>query len=233
MKVRLLGTPQICYKNSWQNVAFQKTYLLIFYLVYRGVWVSRDEVAALFYPKSDMEVARVNLRSLLKRLRKTPLLEFLEIDNHSLRFLGDSDVKNFLAANAKQDWQSVVKLYTGELLKGFSFSKGIGIGSWLDIERQNLKEIYQSSAMNLALNLKLNKRLIEAAQILNKALKEDLLNEAMVQLYMECTYLAGRRWEALKLFESFQEELENDLNVSPLIQTLKLAEQIRQNEKIS
>ena len=229
--MRLLGTPQICCEDTWQNVVSRKIYLLIFYLAYKGIWISRDELANLFYPKSDLETARVNLRSLLKRLRKMPLCESLQVEGHSLRFLVDTDTKTFIEASSKHDWQSVIELYKGEFLKGFH-NKNVGIGAWLELERQNLRDIYQSSAINLALVLKQKKLLAKAIQVLTRALQENLFNEEMVQLYMECAYLAGKRWEALKTFEDFKAELENDLNIPPLLKTLKLAEQIKQNEKI-
>ncbi len=153
IKIRLLGSPQVCYGSTWQNIALHKPYLLTFYLVYRSTWVSRAELLELFYPDSTTKKARVNLRSLLKRLRKTPLANTLEVENDQLRFLAISDVKSFREAIINKDWQTAIKLYRGEFLKGFC-DNSLNVEAWLALERESLKEAYELAVLRLTQSLR-------------------------------------------------------------------------------
>ncbi len=232
VKMRLIGAPKVCYGNAWQNVALHKPYLLIFYLVYKNTWVSRAELLDLFYPDSTTEKARVNLRSLLKRLRKTPLASNLEVENDQLRFLAASDVKSFQEAISNRDWQTAIELYRGEFLKGFC-DTSLDVETWLALERESFKEAYELAVLNYARALEKNKLFEEAAQLLAVTLSESPLNEEMVQTYMSCAYLAGKRQQALKVFRNFEIELKRELDVIPLIETLQLAQQIKENPSIA
>ncbi len=231
MKIRLLGTPQISHKNSWQNLALSKLNLLICYLAYRATWVSRKETIRLFYPDLPLEKGKGNLRNLLKRLRKTAFSTFLESKEDSLRLLVDNDVKFFREAISEENWQTVVELYTGELLQGFD-ERNSNLEAWLESERRDLQETYYLAILEYARALEQKQQFIEVIALLYKTLQEDILNEELVQIYMRCAYLAGKRQKALEVFESFKEELENELAIDPLVQTLNLAETIRQNKEI-
>ena len=228
MKIKLLGIPQVLYEGSWQDIAINKAYLLTIYLVYKTDWVSRDEILGLFYPELPEEKARVNLRALLKRVRKMPLCETLESKDSRLRLQASSDVKAFQEAINEQNWQTAIELYNGDFLKGFN-EKSPSLEAWLALERRSLQEAYYYAILECANALEKAQNFTEALALLNDALKEESLNEELVQAYMRCAHLAGRRKKALEIFESFKAELEDELAISPLAETLILAEKIKQS----
>ncbi len=228
MKIKLLGTPQVLYEGLWQDIALNKTYLLIIYLIYKTDWVSRDEILGLFYPELPEEKARVNLRALLKRVRKIPLCETLESKDSRLRLRASSDIKAFKEAIKGQSWQIAIELYQGDFLKGFN-ERSPSLEAWLALERRSLQEAYYLAILECASAFEKEHKLAEALALLSGAIKEESLNEELVQAYMRCAYLAGKRQKALEIFESFKAELEDELAISPLAETLILAEKIKQS----
>ncbi len=232
MKIKLLGTPQIYQENSWQNLVFHKLNLLIFYLTYKSTWVSRREIINLFYSDLPTEKSKVNLRNLLKRLRKTVFVNFFEAKDDNLRLVLDSDVKSFQRALKEQNWQKAAETYTGEFLQGYD-ERTPNIESWLELERRSLQEAYYFAVSEYAKTLEQKQQLPEAINLLYKVLLENILNEELVQTYMRCAHMMGQRQKALEVFESFKKKLKNELDLAPLVETLTLAKQIRQNNNIT
>ncbi len=229
MNIKLLGTPQIAYNGSWQDISLNKTYLLIIYLVHKASWVSRDELLGLFYPDLLEENARINLRALLKRVRKIPLPAKLESKDARLRLLIASDTRSFQKAIAEKNWQVAIKFYRGDFLEGF-YEKSLSLEAWIELERRSLQEAYYMAALNCASALEKEQKFTEALTLLDNILKENNLNEELVQDYMRCAYLDGKRQKALEVFECFKTDLENELAISPLVETLILAEKIKQSD---
>lgn len=221
--------PQAFYENSWHDITLNKAYLLSIYLIYKVSWVSRDEILGLFYPEIPEGKARVNLRALLKRIRKMSLCESLESKGNCLRLLINSDAKAFQEAIKEQDWQTAIELYKGDFLKGF-YEKSPSLEAWLELERRSLQEAYYLAILEYSSELEKEKKLSQALTLLDSAFRENTLNEELVQAYMRCAYLAGRRQKALEVFECFKKEVENELAISPLIETLILAEKIKHSD---
>ena len=101
------------------------------------------------------------------------------------------------------------------------------------MERQSLQETFYLAVFRYTKALEQKQQFTEAIALLYKALRENILNEELVQTYMRCTYLAGKRQKALEIFEHFKEELKNELDIDPLVETLSLAETIKQNDKLT
>ena len=141
-------------------------------------------------------------------------------------------LKNSKKLLASQDWEAAIELYSGEFLKDF-YDSSCNVEAWLELERESLKEAYELAVLRHAQVLEQANRFEEAAQLLIKALPENPFNETMVQAYMNSAYLAGKRKQALEVFESFQMRLKDELDTFPLVETLKLAQRIRENKHIN
>ena len=83
--VQLLGRVRARVGDQDIDFAADKRYQLLAYLAYKGDWVSRDELAFLFWPDVPDHSARHSLRQLIKRVRKLNWLADLESRNEQLR----------------------------------------------------------------------------------------------------------------------------------------------------
>ncbi len=107
--VRLLGTPQVRLREEWLEPSPGKTSAVLYYLVYQGRWVSRDELLYLFWPDSAETPARSNLRKLLSGIRRLAYTGDLEIEPTRLRWPICTDVSEFKQALAEKDLSRAVQ----------------------------------------------------------------------------------------------------------------------------
>ncbi len=108
-------------------------------------------------------------------------------------------------------------------------TKNPSFETWLELERRSLQEAYSFAVLQYASYLEQKQRFTEVTTLLYRTLQENILNEELVQVYMRCAHLAGKRQKALEIFERFKQELKKELEIAPLVSTLSLAETIRQN----
>ena len=66
MYVQLLGTAKVTLASHSVPFVSDKRYLLLAYLAFKNDWVSRDQLANLFWSETDSVSARKNLRHLLR-----------------------------------------------------------------------------------------------------------------------------------------------------------------------
>jgi hypothetical protein len=78
--VRLLGRASIRVGDqAWEPAADRRS-ALPYYLATTGAWVPRDDLLYLFWPDSEEEKGRSNLRQLLVTIRGLPFVEGIELD---------------------------------------------------------------------------------------------------------------------------------------------------------
>jgi len=226
--VRLLGSFALRVEGAWCAPAPTKQHLLLAYLAYRGEWVSRAQLAALFWADMPEEQARTNLRQRLQSARSLAWAEGLEIEKHRLRWALPNDVADFKAANARQAWGEALKLYTGPLLAGVEVSDAPLFEAWLEGARGELEAAFHTAALNHATELSSRGDHDDAAALLLRLLHRDPLAEDVLQVYMREALMAGQRADALAHFRAFRTRLATELGLEPLPETIRLAEAFSQ-----
>lgn len=226
LSLQLLGGPRLSVDGKGVKLRLKNPLLLMAHLAYREAWVPRAELLELFWPEMDEARAQNNLRQLLYQIRQYAWAEALELEEGGVRWCVDTDVAAFRAALAGGDWAEAVAHYQGELMAQV-IDAPLGYGDWLAFERDNLKLSWREAALKQAKTLESQRRFSEATELLERILQVDFLAEEVVEAAMRMLAQSGRRDVALKLFERFQEQLQRELDMSPLESTEKLAAAIR------
>ena len=111
VQVQLLG--EVWAQLGRQRVYFQpdQRFRLLAYLAYQGAWVSRDQLAFLFWADKPQADARRLLRKVIYKVRQFDWLKDLEITQHGLRWKANTDVAAFVQALDEEDIDKALKLY--------------------------------------------------------------------------------------------------------------------------
>ncbi len=227
--VQLLGTAKVNLESHSVLFVWDKRYLLLAFLAFKNDWVSRDQLANLFWSDTDSVSARKNLRHLLSRTRG---LDFATLEGQDdVRWLVQTDVALFQQHLGAGDWAQAVAVYQGNLLSGLSI-ESLEFEDWLQQESEILQTAYREAALNYAKQLEAEGHFDEAGVLLAKVLKTDLLAEDIVQAYLRVASQTGHRLEALKVFESFKSMLSLELGLMPLETTLQLAANLRLESQV-
>jgi DNA-binding SARP family transcriptional activator len=136
--------------------------ILIYLALHPGRPLSREVLAALFWPEEPDSRARANLRQNLHQLRKLlgdlddPQTPFLLVSRHDVQLNPQSDyavdVLQFLAAIEDQDLETAVSLYHGDLLPGFTCDS-VEFEDWLRQERESLHHLGLEAQTELRRNI--------------------------------------------------------------------------------
>ena len=228
----LLETPYLDWDHKRIELLPQKPICFLVYLAYQGTWVSREVLAALFWPESDDNSARHNLRMMLSRARQFPWAKDLEAEPSRLRWQIKTDVQAFREAVGQGQWQKAASLHQTPLLESWRLPDMIGLEEWLELEREALLSSWREAVLKHSRDLIKQKQHDQAAQGFRDLLKQDVLAEDVLALYLEQAYLAGQRDEALKVYTQFEKHLADELDLEPMDSTQKLIETIRRAEVV-
>lgn len=207
---------------------------LLVYLAVQADWVSRERLAALFWPDMQGGDARHNLRLTLGRARKLAWAGALEAGPHRLRLVVPSDVQAFRGAAARSDWAEAARLYRGTFLRGLPLGTSPGFSDWAEQERTALAHTWQDAVTRLAAQAEAASDHAQAAAWYGALLdgpdnsEDSGLSEQTLQAYLRCAYLAGQTGQALARFEVFRHTLHAEVGLEPLPATLELARTLRQ-----
>lgn len=221
--VRLLGPLRIRDEAAWVELVGDKRHLLLAYLAYAGAWVPRDRLAFLFWPDVTTGTARSRLRQLVRRVRRLPWTERLEVDRSKLRWPVATDVDDLLHALGSGDGARIVEAYGGPLLKGVSGDVAPELAAWLDVERAALHERWRGAVLAAAETRASAGDPARAASWIEAVLREDPLDEEALRLLMTASVEAGERHRARAAYESFKATLESTVGVEPAATTRRLA----------
>ena len=223
--LKLLGKPEILTDLGWISPSQNRAFFLQCYLSVQGSWVSREDILLLFWPEVNESKARQNLRTLLYKLRQEESAASLEITETQLRWLTATDVQAFQEALSLGDWTTAVETYTGSFLEQVH-NDSSKFEDWLLQTRDELHAAWQDAALYVA-NQHLEQGYYpQAVSLLKSVLAYDFLAEEVVQACMKAQNLAGQRSAALKTFDTFKNQLRDELEMEPLEETLKLHQEI-------
>jgi len=201
-----------------------------------GHRLHRERVIDALWPELDLPSAGNNFRKALHRARATLAGDGRADGSAMLVSQGELialaagtwvDVSAFEAAastaRATRDvaaYRKAIDLCGGELLPEDRYE------DWASSRCAEVREGALALTAELAAILEAEGDLGEAAALLRRALAIDPLYEDGVQALLRVLSLAGRRAEALAVYESFHDALERELGVEPDVATIEMHQEI-------
>ncbi len=226
----------------------RKVRALLAYLVCnRQRAFSREHLAGLFWPEKIESDARRNLRQALYNLRNVlaepstsgsdPVPIFT--NKGGIRLAPELscwvDVEAFDEATQQLPGESksnahelagAVRLYRGDFLADISLPESVEFESWLDTERDRLREGLEGALRTLVESYMLRGEFRLGIQFAQRLVSMDPLSEEAHRYLIRLFALSGRRRRALDQYRNLAEVLRTELDVEPLDETQRLYQTI-------
>jgi predicted ATPase/DNA-binding SARP family transcriptional activator len=230
--IQLLGRVRASIGSEVLDFLSDKRFQLLAYLAYRGDWVSRDQIADLFWSDSAPDMARNNLRQLLARIKTLEWTTELQAERHRLCWFVQTDVAAFVSATAHKHWGEAVKLYSGALLLGLEGDEVGEFGAWLELERGHLRSLWLEASYHHMLELEQSEQFEAAFDLLERLLDDDGLSEEVLARLLRLAEASGRHDRALARYGIFERQLLEELNLEPRPETQALALQLQSAARV-
>jgi DNA-binding SARP family transcriptional activator/tetratricopeptide (TPR) repeat protein len=229
--LRLLTTPRwLAADADGRDVPDTLPGYLLVYLAYRGDWITREALAAAFWPERPQDEALHNLRANLHRVRA--LLAgwgregALHAEPRRVRVDLPTDVEAFRSSLARRDWVAAADADGDALLATLSFRGFALIEEWASEERRALAASWRRAAMMAAQAHEQVGDPQRAAALLLHVLEGEPSNEAALKELLRLAVRAGKRDEARAAFGRSRQWLRNELGVEPDRATVALFEEM-------
>jgi len=217
--------------------------LLAYLAMSGGQRLSREKLANLLWTdvghdtdaRTRLRVSLAALRSALRSGNEDPIAadaEFVRFDPSGMTI----DVRRFEALAAQDDrkaLEAAAAIYVGDLLDGFDFvaQNSTAFAGWLEAERERLRTIAARSLSRLV-RLYLGEGDFDSAiRVGRRLIGIDDLNEDSYRLLMEIYALAGRRDQAVQLYNVLSDTLRRELDIEPGPESLALLEEIKSGRR--
>ena len=201
---------------------------LLGYLVLFGeVPLSRQRLAFMYWPETNEDQARTNLRRLIYQIRHDhpALAACLRNPGGRLAWGLDvtvrADVLEFQAARQRGDEARVVESYGGDLLPECD-------EDWVLDERRHLQDVMVDALRHYAERLEQQGQYEAAIAVVQRRLTLDPLHEDVYRKLMQLHVAAGDRGAAARAYRSLEDRLSRELGVGPSLPTRQLLRQILQ-----
>ncbi|MFL7838933.1 MAG: BTAD domain-containing putative transcriptional regulator [Candidatus Promineifilaceae bacterium] len=229
-EIRLLGTPKITDPaGPVPRFRSQLTVALLGYLAVERRLITRERLAAFFWPDDALSAGKGKLRRELHNLNQI-LPGCWEIDRLTVRFLPNQET--FLDLDELQDleetgaWREAADLLHGEFLEGITLDDNLEFETWLlgEQERWRQRGILILSVLQEEL-VKQNlpqEALRYGRRLLRLAPWDELAHERNMRLLAQ----SGQPLAALKQFEEYRQYVTRELGVEPATKMLELKRSI-------
>jgi DNA-binding SARP family transcriptional activator len=205
--------------------------LLAFVASRREQGMSRDKVLAYFWPETDTDHARNNLKQTLFIMRRTLGEEviisagsFFRVDAAHLA----ADVWEFEAALDRGALEDAVAHYQGPFLDGFYVSRLAEFGRWVEAKRGRLAWRYQEALEALAARSAAGGDTHGAVMWWRKVVEHDPLSSRTALALMQALVADGNRADALNYAELHERLLRSELGIDPDTGERTFVQQLRQ-----
>jgi DNA-binding SARP family transcriptional activator/tetratricopeptide (TPR) repeat protein len=228
-----LGRPGLSRQGESQPPGTQKALALACYLGAVGEAVSREQLAALFWPDSDADRARRSLRGELARLRSA--LSPSAFDGSRLHIGLDLsvvrvDVQLFRAlVTAGRDTEAV-KLYRGPLCEGLNVRDAGPFEEWLRTERDALEITYLQALRRLIVAERARGNASAALDWSRRAIRSQPLAEDFYTLAMEAAEDLDDRAAVLGIYRELKTVLQHELEIGPGAEARAVARRATQQQ---
>jgi predicted ATPase/DNA-binding SARP family transcriptional activator len=203
---------------------------------------ARDSLAALLWPNYPNRSALNTLRSVLANLRQvigdgSAAPPFLIITRDTIQFNPaadyelDVDIFQAATAGAINRADTLLTVYQGDFLEGFSLPDNEVFEEWLQVRREHLRRQMLQALDRLTVGALEEADYGAAAAHARRQLEMDNLHESAHRQLMSALALDGQRAEALMQYETCVHLLRDELGVEPLAETRLLAKRIAGEEE--
>ncbi|HEX6384555.1 MAG TPA: BTAD domain-containing putative transcriptional regulator, partial [Anaerolineae bacterium] len=212
----------------------QKGQALLCYLALTSKAHSRPALAGLLWPEMEDEKALMNLRHVLKQLKRH-LSPHLAISRQSIGFNQEVpywlDVAEFEAGVAARSdsgrLQAAVKLYGGDFLDGFYLSDVDYFDEWVLAQRARLRELALAALHRLVTHFTAQAEYVRAIAYARQQLAIEPWREEGHRELMRLLALCGERSAALRQYETCRRIMAEEVAVEPAAETEALYQAIR------
>ena len=211
----MLGTAAVSVGPESLRFGDDKRYQLLAHLACKSDWVSREQVAALFWPDTTTPNARKNLRHLIQRTRALSWLEGFDAALEHLRWRVQTDLAGFRIAVDAGRWDEALRLYGGPLLEGHLGPESPEYSDWLEAEREVVRGQWHAAALHQAGVLLHSGAPGEALRVLETLLCADPLDEDALEQLMRVAAQTDQRGLGLRAYGAYRERLSAELNLPP------------------
>jgi DNA-binding SARP family transcriptional activator/TolB-like protein len=201
--------------------------LFIYLVVERRV--SRESLAAMFWPESDAENARHALRQSLYHLRRAiGDREWIDSRAHELVVRDDvrADATLFTDAVERGDTELAVRLYRGPFLDGVHLVDLKPWETWVDGRRSQYARAFRKACRDLVETKRTAGDQHGAIAAAERWVACDASDDEAQHRLIQALAAAGERAEAIRQYEMYARVLEPD-GLEPLDETRELVERLR------
>ena len=227
-QMRLLGRPAALQHGQPLPLRTRKAFGLLAMLALEGR-LGRAELAERLWTTLEQSAGLANLRREVFRLHATPVWSLLDItpDDIGFREAVPTDVLEFQTCLGAGRVEQALALYQGPLLEGLDLRGADGFEQWLSERRADLQEGFLRALSHRAQVLEADGDLRGALAAHLERLRADNLQEEVHFQVMRLHALLGEREAALRQFGQLEEVLAHEFGLTPLSETVVLAQQIR------
>lgn len=239
---RLLGPPEIRYKEELIRITRRRSRALLYYMVCTHTPQPRERLLALLCGEIDEESARHTFKTLLAEVRSLlrgfdSTIEWIVGDGDQLTLNPlaplwlDTEIFEKATAATSRNLNQAINLYRGDFLDGFFLKDSPGFETWVRSTRDHFHHIYLSALRHLAELYESEDQLEQAITCTQMVLTSDPLTEEAHARLMRLYLMAGERVEALRQYERLCIILANELAIKPSASTQALYEQIAHSSR--
>lgn len=218
------------------NFQTQKETLLLAYLAMSQRPLPRETTATLLWPDADPKQALSNLRTVLSRIRKTAVADYLHADRHTIHLQTNDvwvDALTFTELITTADDEEIarletaVALYRGNFLAGIYASDSPELENWQLLTADQLQQQSAQARRKLAHHYLHTHQYDKGIAHAHAFLALDPLREEGHRLLMRLLARDGQQNAAWQQYQQCVAILREELGVAPAEATTRLAERIR------
>jgi DNA-binding SARP family transcriptional activator/Tfp pilus assembly protein PilF len=245
----LLGAPRIEHDGEPIEVDTRKAVALVAYLAVTRGRHARDALAGLLWPEYNQTRARAALRRTLSALGRARAEGWLEVDRESVdldrsKLWVDVDRFRDLLAECRthghpdgevcpeclRPLSEAVALYRDDFLAGFALRDSAAFDDWQFFQSEELRRELAGALERLSRGHGALGEWEQAVSYGRRWLALDPLHEPAHRWMMQLYAWAGQRAGALRQYRECVRVLEEELGVSPLEETTRIYEAIKEND---
>jgi len=198
-----------------------------------GSFIRRDHLATLFWPETDQEHARANLRKLMHALRTA-------LGDAAVEARGDEEVRlasgalwcdavAYEEAVAAGEPRKAIEVYRGPLLPGFILPGSHTFETWLDATRRRMSRSAVKCALRSAHEHLQRQEHTAAGDLIQfvRQLEPELEDEHQLRNLLRLFADLGDRVGALSMYERFRQRMWHEYHAQPAPETRALAEALK------
>ncbi len=222
LRIQLLGAPQIYVNGDGVAIERRKSVAILAYLAVSGRVLSRDSLAALFWPDSDQAHARMGLRRALSSLNQSIGHDRIDANQDTIALVESAglsvDVVEFRKLCTQSNTatlEQAISLYAGDFMAGFSLTDCPDFDLWQSQQSEEVRVLHLRTLHRLASLQQAagdQARLVETAR---RWAEHDPLDERAHAHLISALAALGQRSAALRQYETCAQLLEAELGVAP------------------